>query len=93
MRAALKHFASPDFWALYRRLPNEVRETADKCFALLKVDHTHPSLRLKKIGRLWSVRVGIHFRALGMDAPGNEEGILWFWIGPHTEYDRLIKGR
>ena len=93
MQTPLNHFASADYWPLYRHLPAHVRETADKCFALLKSDSGHPSLHLKKIGDLWSVRAGIHYRALGIDAPGRENGILWFWIGPHAEYDRLIKQR
>jgi hypothetical protein len=87
----MRHFANADFWALYHGLPAEVRRTADKCFALLKSNPTQPSLHLKKIGDLWSVRVGLHYRSLGMDAAGKEEGVLWFWIGPHAEYDRLIK--
>ncbi len=85
MHAALRHFANADFWSLYHRLPDDLRTIADKYFALLKSDPTHPSLHLKKIGELWSVRVGLHFRALGVDASGKEEGIPWFWIGPHAE--------
>ncbi len=91
MHPPLKHFASADYWPLYNRLPAEVRETADKCFALLKSDPKHPSLHFKKVGELWSVRAGRHYRALGMDAPGSENGILWFWIGPRAQYDRLVK--
>jgi hypothetical protein len=33
------------------------------------------------------VRVGAHYRALGVDVEG---GVLWFWIGSHADYDRLI---
>ena len=93
MQPPLNHFTNTNYWSLYRRLPSHVREIADKCFALLKSDPKHPSLHLKKIGELWSVRAGIHYRAIGMDTPGEEKGILWFWIGPHAEYDRLIKRR
>jgi hypothetical protein len=93
MHSALNHFTSPDYWPLYDRLPSHVRETADKYFTLLRTDPMHPSLHLKKIGDLWSVRAGIHYRAVGMDAPGQERGILWFWIGSHAKYDRFIKQR
>jgi hypothetical protein len=85
------HFANADYWALYHRLPADVRETADRCFTLLKSDPKHPSLHFKKIGDLWSVRVGLHYRALGVDADGSQDGVLWFWIGPHAEYDHIIK--
>jgi hypothetical protein len=93
MQPPLNHFTSPDYWPLYNRLPLHVRETADKNFALLKADPMHPSLHLKKIGDLWSVRAGIHYRAVGMDAPQLERAILWFWIGSHSHYNRLIKQR
>jgi hypothetical protein len=71
----LKHWASTRFWALYQELPAEVRELADKSFKLLKVDPRHPSLHFKRIGSIWSVRVGVHYRALGHDV---SEGVHWF---------------
>jgi len=93
MQAPLSHFTSPDFWSSYERLPADIQRTADKYFALLKSDPKHPSLHLKKVGDIWSVRAGLHYRALGMDAPSEERGILRIWIGSHAEYDRLIKRR
>jgi hypothetical protein len=83
----VRHFASPQFWRLYRQLPPEVRALADKNFQLLKADPKHPSLHFKRIGRLWSVRVGAHYRALGLD---KAEGVVWFWIGTHADYDKLL---
>ncbi|MGF6432856.1 hypothetical protein [Bradyrhizobium elkanii] len=65
-----------------------MRELADANFALLKRNPRHPSLQLKKIGRFWSVRVGLRYRALAVET---DEGYLWFWIGSHAEYDRLIR--
>jgi hypothetical protein len=52
----------------------------------LKSDPHHPSLHFKKTGSFWSVRVGIHHRALAIEV---EDGVLWFWIGTHAEYDRM----
>jgi hypothetical protein len=86
----MKHRALPRFWQYYRQLPAPVQELADKNFELLKADPYHPSLHLKKVGKakhLWSVRIGAHYRALGLD---KSEGIVWFWIGPHAEYDKLL---
>jgi len=60
---------------------------ADKNFELLKADPHHPSLHFKKIGQLWSVRVGAHYRALGLDS---DDTIVWFWIGSHADYDKLV---
>jgi hypothetical protein len=83
----LKHYASSRYWATYEALATNVRVLADKSFALLKNDPTHPSLHFKRIGHLWSVRVGDRYRALGTDV---EDGIMWFWIGTHAEYDKIV---
>jgi hypothetical protein len=84
----VKHRTLPDFWKHYNALPDHVRALADEQFARLKADSRHPSLHLKRIGQLWSVRVGLHYRALGLDKPG---AVIWFWIGTRAEYDRLIE--
>jgi hypothetical protein len=83
----LKHFASPDFWSCYNQLPAQVRRLADASFALLKTNPSHPSLHFKKIGKYRVARVGLHYRALAVEIP---EGLLWFWIGSHAEYDKIL---
>jgi hypothetical protein len=83
----LNHFATPDFWFHYRQLTAENRALADRCFQLLQADPRHPSLRLKKVGAFWSARVGLRIRALARD---RAEGLVWFWIGPHDQYEQLI---
>ena len=83
----MTHHASPSFWKCYDALPPVVRELADKQFVLLKANPQHPSLRLKRVRRFHSVRVGVHYRDLAVDAP---DGLLRFWIGTHAEYDRLV---
>ncbi|MEH1850521.1 MAG: hypothetical protein V7L11_02280 [Nostoc sp.] len=60
----MRHRASPNFWYCYRQLPSDVQEFADRCYELLKQDPRYPSLHFKKVGRFWSVRVGLHYRAL-----------------------------
>jgi len=82
----LKHSASSRFWAQYRALPADVRELAEKSFRLLKADPSHPSLHFKKLGKVWSARVGVHYRAVAVQA---EDGYLWVWIGSHADYDKL----
>jgi len=84
----LNHHASGEFWSRYQALPESVREAADKSYALLRKDSRHPSLHFKRIGHFWSVRVGLRYRALGIDV---DDGILWIWIGTHGEYDQLIR--
>jgi hypothetical protein len=54
------HHASARFWRAYEALPASVRRAADRAYALLKTNPDHPSLHLKRVGRFWSVRVGLH---------------------------------
>ena len=84
----MNHLATPGFWYWYRQLPEHVRDVADKNFDLLRNNLHHPSLRFKKIGELWTVRVGRGFRAL---AHSREEGMVWFWIGDHAAYERMLQ--
>ena len=85
----MRHRATPRFWRCYRALPEEVQRLADRCYEQLRADPHHPSLRFKKVGRLWSVRVGLHYRALAVEDAGE---LAWFWIGTHAEYDQLLAG-
>ena len=84
----MTHHASSSFRVAYNALPEFAQRVADRSFELLKTDPKHPSLHLKKIGRYWSVRAGLHVRALAIEVDG---GLLWFWIGSHAEYDTLIR--
>jgi hypothetical protein len=83
----LNHHATPEFWQLYRQLPAEVRDLADRCFERMKANPRHPSIQLKKAGEYWVARVGLHYRALGIDVA---DGVSWFWIGTHAEYDQIV---
>ena len=86
----MNHYTLPRFWKYYHALPEEVHLLADQQFERLKSDPKHPSLHFKKVGRrkqLWSARVGMHHRALGLD---KSEGVVWVWIGTHAEYDKLL---
>jgi hypothetical protein len=88
----MRHRATAGFWANYKALPVEVQRLADKQYDLLKRDPAHPSLRFKKIGdlrgrELWSARVTLGCRAL---AAKRGDAFVWFWIGNHKTYDKLI---
>jgi hypothetical protein len=84
----MRHLASRAFWEAYEKLPAQVRELADKNYALLKQDPHHPSLHFKKVGRFWSVRVGLRYRALAVES---DDDLMWFWIGSHAGYDALVR--
>jgi hypothetical protein len=84
----VKHRASIKFWKYYEQLPPDVQRLADQAYELLKRDPRHGSLHFKKVGRYWSARVGIHYRAVAVQEGDN---FVWFWIGHHSEYDKLIR--
>jgi hypothetical protein len=84
----VKHHASRRFWRCYRQLPKEIQRLADESYDLLRENPQHPSLHFKKMGRFWAVRVGLHHRAL---AVRQESDVVWFWVGPHAQYDRLVR--
>ena len=83
----MRHRANPRFWRCYQQLPENIRRLADRSDKLLRENPQHPSLQFKRIGRFWAVRVGLHYRALAVE---QEADVVWFWIGPHAEYNRLI---
>ncbi|MDB6003743.1 MAG: hypothetical protein JWR15_730 [Prosthecobacter sp.] len=84
----MKHKAHSDFWFHYRQLPARIQTLADKNFELLRDNPRHPSIQLKKVASdIYSARVGLNLRSLAFDFG---EHLVWFWIGPHDEYDRLL---
>ena len=87
----MKSFRSPAFRSCFRQLPGPIQALAKKNYRLWVDDPSHPSLDFKKVGKVpsvWSVRVGIGWRALGVRT---SDEIVWFWIGSHARYDRLLR--
>lgn len=85
----MRHFTSSSFWHRFDALPPDVQDLARHNYTLLKQNPTHPSLHFKSVygGRFRSVRIGMHYRALGVPVP---DGVQWFWIGSHAEYDKYF---
>lgn len=83
--------ASPSFWTAYDGLPSEIQKQADEKFDLWKKNPYHPGLHYKCVNsekQIWSVRITRSYRALGIK---DETTMIWFWIGNHDDYDRLLK--
>jgi len=65
--------ANPRFWELFRNLPLGIQRLAVKNYRIWKTNPHHPSLRFRRLrGRtgLVSVRVGDHYRAVGLIEAG-----------------------
>jgi hypothetical protein len=75
---------------MYADLPEQVRLQTRKAYQLFRGNPAHPGLNFKKVDQednIYSARVGLGYRA-----PGQLDGsdIVWFWVGPHDDYERLI---
>lgn len=84
----MKSTIDADFRRAYAKLPAEIRQLARQKYKLFVRDPNHGSLHFKQIrGQLYSVRINLKYRALGFL---EDDEITWFWIGHHTEYDKLL---
>jgi hypothetical protein len=78
------------FWRLFSDLPADVQRDAKRAYALFRSNPAHPGLQFKKLegeDDIYSVRIGLEYRAL---AVMKKDRVVWYWIGSHAEYDRLV---
>ena len=86
----MKSRTSKQFRDLFDALPKAAQRQAIQAYRLFQADPVHPSLRLSRVHPtlpVYSTRVGIPYRVLGTRR-GDE--IVWFRIGTHGEYDKLL---
>jgi hypothetical protein len=82
--------ATRQFWRLYGALPADVQREAKRAFDLFRTAPSHPGLHFKKLegqGQIYSARIGLGYRALAVVQDGRA---IWYWIGSHADYDRLV---
>jgi hypothetical protein len=87
----VKSSVTKEFRHRLRRLPAAVQQQAARAYALRRSDRDHPSLQFKRVSKrqpVYSTRVGIGYRALGLH---EVDHVYWFWIGSHADYDELLK--
>ncbi len=78
------------FWKAYYKLPSSVQKTAKKIHQRWQENPYDPSLKFKQIHPIkpiYSVRIGLDWRVVGIK---ENNTVIWFWIGSHAEYDKLI---
>ena len=79
-----------DFASSFEKLPDWVKKQARKAYQIWKRDNYYPSLHFKKVSikePIYSVRIGRGWRVLGLM---EDNSIVWFWIGSHADYDKLL---
>lgn len=78
------------FRSLFDALPADAQQQARAAYALFTQNPRHPSLHFKHISasdpRAYSVRIGNHYRAIGLL---EGDTVTWIWIGSHAAYDRI----
>ena len=78
------------FRRLFSDLPSGVQRDATRAYRLFQSNPAHPGLQFKKLegeDNIYSVRIGLEYRAL---AVMKKDRIVWYWIGSHSGYDRLV---
>lgn len=78
------------FWKAYDKLPSSVQKTVKKIYRRWQENPYDPNLKFKQIHPvkpIYSVRIGLDWRVVGIK---EENTVIWFWIGSHAEYDKLI---
>jgi hypothetical protein len=77
--------------ALFSAASTEQRARILAAYELFKVNPQHPSLRFKKVHQtkpIYSARVDLDWRAVGIMTG---DTVLWFFVGSHDDYVKLLK--
>ena len=83
-------FTTSDFRRDLELLPRKVRGQARAAYRLFAANPQHPGLKFKKIppfADIWSVRISADYRAIGKRGG---DIIVWFFIGSHSDYDKML---
>ena len=87
----MNSFTVKSYWKSYNELSGDIQKQADAKFEFWKEDPFHPSLHFKCINsedNIWSVRVNMEYRALAVREKGT---VVWYWIGDHNRYEKLLR--
>jgi hypothetical protein len=87
----MKSETTEKFRLLFAAAPSDRQIRIRDAYRLWKENPSQPSLRFKKVHSrlpIYSARVDLDWRAVGI----LEDNILiWFWVGPHQQYEALLK--
>lgn len=86
----MKSRTTTQFRKAFADLPEQVQEQTRKAYRQFKQEPNHPSLRFKKVHPelpIYSARISKNYRAVGQL---DENVVIWFWVGSHAEYDKLL---
>ena len=75
---------------MFADLPAQIQEQARIAYQQFQQDPSYPSLRFKKVHPklpIYSARINRDYRVVGQL---DEDTVIWFWVGSHAEYNRLL---
>ena len=78
------------FRKTFDQLPAKIQHQAKEVYKQFRQDPFYPSLRFKRVHStkpVYSVRINVEYRAVGIQ---NENEMIWFWIGSHENYTKLL---
>ena len=79
------------FRLLFSQASSQTQRKIRDAYLLWLENPAHHSLRFKKVHDrrpIYSARVDLDWRAVGVL---HADTMIWFWVGPHDEYDKLLK--
>ena len=86
----MKSRTTPDFRVAIAALPAQVRAQCRAAYRLFAENPRHTGLQFKKVHPsrpVYSARVSRRYRAVCIL---EGDTAVWFWVGSHAEYDRLL---
>ena len=87
----MRSLTTAEFRELLAGAPEAIQAKARIAYRIWAENAAHPSLRFKKVHStlpIFSVRIDRDWRALGVL---RSDTMIWFWIGSHEDYERLLK--
>jgi mRNA-degrading endonuclease RelE of RelBE toxin-antitoxin system len=86
----VKSRITSNFRRCFAELPPNTQRQAREAYRKFTENPHHPGLHLKKVHAvdpIYSVRISRDYRALGVQSA---DEIVWFWIGSHADYERIL---
>jgi hypothetical protein len=86
----MKSHTTRSFRNALSSLPKSIQARARAAYRRFRSDPSHSGLQFKKVHHtrpVYSARINDDYRVVGVL---EGEDIVWFWIGKHDEYERLL---
>mgnify|MGYP001344808296 CR=1 FL=1 len=85
----MKSVRLASFIKTFDKLPIEIKRQTVETYIKWKLNPKMLSLDFKNIRKnIYSIRVGLNYRAF---AKKDKDTYMWFWIGSHEDYNKMIK--